>query len=186
MNILQPKEIEWQTCNLMKTYFESYRGKIRFLKDKACFWKGVKDCGFIQKNSEGSLSKSTPKGYLLILGVDFKSDSHEIDLEGGGWPMAARSDSGAVVGHCHRRGAHRSSAFERFQTLIDAPRACGDSGGQRELTKGILGARGRLGGGRPRDLADVGALHMFDFGQRRTWDKRVKGPNGQRGDEQPI
>ena len=79
--------------------------------------------GSIWEKPRGSLTKSTPKGYLLILGVDFKSDGHELDLEGGGSPTAVSSVSAAVVDHCHRRGAHRSSAFERLRALIDAPRA---------------------------------------------------------------
>ena len=56
------------------------------------------------------------------------------------------------------------TSISRYGPLFAKLIAWRDVGGQRELTKGVLEARGRLEGGRPRDLADVGALHMFGVG----------------------
>ena len=63
------------------------------------------DCRFYLKKYRASLTKLTPKGYVIILGVDFESDGSE---KLGTIRPAAGPDGGTMAGSSSPR---RSSLF---------------------------------------------------------------------------
>ena len=153
MNILWLKQIQWQFCKYKKTYSELSRDGLRFQNKKAHSTHTLWTAGSNSKNRDDSLTKSTPKGYLLISVVGMTSD-------GGGRSRAlggGRRRSPAVGRHGRRHelaGVHRKT---RYGPLFAKPIAWGDRGGQRELTKRILETQGRLGGNWWLATADRGS-----------------------------
>jgi len=62
MNILWPKEIQWQTCNLMKTYFDLTQAVCVFGKRKRILDLRYRTTGSLSKKSRGLFNKNPREG----------------------------------------------------------------------------------------------------------------------------
>ena len=91
------------------------------------------DCGFIPKNSRGSLAKTRLKGYRSISAVGLETEGLDPFRGTSGGP-AGFLDSGAVVRHYRRREAHRRPRLSTFRAPKHETKPWARGGEKGELT----------------------------------------------------